>query len=51
MRRDELLLFKGYDSETDGRVRFTPHTAFSHPNEKSDDPPRSSIEVRVLCTF
>ena len=31
MRRDEALVFKVYDSETDGRARFTPHTSFKDP--------------------
>lgn len=28
MRMDEVWLFKNYDSATDGRSRFTPHTFF-----------------------
>ncbi len=28
MRRDEAIVFKVFDSETDGRARFTPHTSF-----------------------
>ena len=31
MRRDEALVFKVYDSEKDGRARFTPHTSFDDP--------------------
>src|SRR5262249_38523120 len=27
MRRDEALVFKVFDSEKDGRARFTPHTS------------------------
>jgi hypothetical protein len=31
MQPDEALLLKCYDSETDGRARFAPHTAFFDP--------------------
>ena len=48
MRRDEILLFKGFDSADSGQVKFTPHAAFQHPDSKPDDPPRRSIEVRAL---
>ncbi|MDN3520162.1 CmcJ/NvfI family oxidoreductase [Halomonas ramblicola] len=51
MRRDEFLLIKGYDSRCDGRVRFTPHTAFRDPRTPPDAPPRESIEVRTLAFF
>ncbi|MBV8566248.1 MAG: methyltransferase [Methylobacteriaceae bacterium] len=48
MQVDEGLLLKCYDSETDGRARFAPHTAFSDPTTPADAPPRESIEVRTL---
>jgi hypothetical protein len=48
MQIDEALLLKCYDSETDGRARFAPHTAFSDPTTPADAPPRESIEVRAL---
>lgn len=48
MRVDEVLLLKCYDSETDGRARFAPHTAFTDPTTPSDAPPRESIELRAL---
>lgn len=51
MRRDEVLLIKGYDSRRDGRIRFTPHTAFQDPDTPRDAPPRESIEVRTLAFF
>ncbi|WP_148253675.1 CmcJ/NvfI family oxidoreductase [Aidingimonas lacisalsi] len=51
LRRDEGLLIKGYDSRDDGRVRFTPHTAFQDPTTPLDAPPRESIEVRTLAFF
>lgn len=51
MRRDEALVFKVYDSENDGRARFTPHTSFDDPNSAPDAPPRQSIEVRAFAFF
>ena len=51
MRRDEALLLKVYDSATDGRARFTAHTAFDDPTMPVDAPPRESIEVRTLVSF
>lgn len=51
MRRDEALVFKVYDSEKDGRARFTPHTSFDDPTSPADAPPRESIEVRTLAFF
>ncbi|TVP88207.1 MAG: methyltransferase [Pseudomonadaceae bacterium] len=51
MQRDEVLLIKGYDSRTDGRARFVPHTAFQDPNTPADAAPRESIEVRTLAFF
>jgi hypothetical protein len=51
MRRDEALVFKVYDSEKDGRARFTPHTSFDDPSTPPGAPPRQSIEVRTLAFF
>jgi hypothetical protein len=51
MTPDEAILIKGYDSETDGRARFTPHTAFDLPDTPADAAPRESIEVRVFASF
>jgi hypothetical protein len=48
MEADEVLLLKCYDSETDGRARFAPHTAFADPTTPPDAPPRESIELRAL---
>jgi hypothetical protein len=48
MRADEALLLKCYDSKTDGRARFAPHTAFTDPETPVDAPPRESIEIRAL---
>jgi hypothetical protein len=51
MRRDEALVFKVYDSQKDGRARFTPHTSFQDPTSPPNAPPRQSIEVRALAFF
>jgi hypothetical protein len=51
MRRDEALVFKVYDSEKDGRARFTPHTSFVDPAFPPNAPPRQSIEVRAFAFF
>jgi len=48
MQPDEALLLKCYDSKTDGRARFAPHTAFEDPTAPADRLPRESIEVRTL---
>ena len=48
MTADEALLLKCYDSATDGRTRFGPHTAFIDPTTLADAAPRESIEVRTL---
>jgi len=36
MRRDEVLLIKGWDCIDDGRARFTPHGAFDLPDQNPD---------------
>ena len=51
MRRDEALVFKVYDSEKDGRARFTPHTSFRDPTSAPDAGARQSIEVRAFAFF
>jgi hypothetical protein len=51
MRRDEALVFKVYDSEKDGRARFTPHTSFDDPATPAGAAPRQSIEARALAFF
>jgi hypothetical protein len=48
MTANEVLLLKCFDSKTDGRARFAPHSAFADPTTPSDAPPRESIEVRTL---
>lgn len=51
MQRDEAVLIKCYDSEKDGRARFSLHSAFADPTTPDDAPPRQSIEVRTLAFF
>ncbi|MBL8377429.1 MAG: methyltransferase [Burkholderiales bacterium] len=50
-RRDEAIVFKVYESLTDGRARFTPHTSFDDPDTLAGAAPRQSIEVRTLAFF
>jgi hypothetical protein len=51
MDRHEALVFKQFDSMTNGVARFTPHGAFDHPGAPADAPPRESIELRCLVGF
>jgi hypothetical protein len=51
MRRDEALIFKTYESLTDGRARWTAHTAFDDPTAPPHARPRESIEIRALAFF
>jgi len=48
MTPDEALLVKCYESVTDGRARFAPHSAFTDPAAPPDAPLRESIELRTL---
>ncbi len=51
MNRDEALVFKVFDSNTDGRARFTAHTSFKDPNTPDNAEPRESIEMRTIAFF
>ena len=51
MKRNEAMLLKCYDSATDGRARFTAHSAFEDPTSPPDAPARESIETRTLVFF
>ena len=51
MEPDEALLFKTYESATDGRARFTIHTSFEDPAAAADAPPRESIETRCFAFY
>jgi hypothetical protein len=48
MTPDEALLVKCYESRTDGRARFAPHSAFTDPTAPPDAALRESIELRTL---
>jgi hypothetical protein len=48
---DQAIVFKCYDSMTDGRSRFTAHTSFDDPTSPPDAPSRESIEMRTLAFF
>jgi hypothetical protein len=48
MRAEEALLLKCFDSKTDGRARFAPHTSFTDPTAPRDAKLRESIELRTL---
>jgi len=49
--RNETVLIKCFDSETDGRARFAAHTAIDDPNTPPDARPRESIEARTFVFF
>jgi hypothetical protein len=51
MTMDEAVLIKTYDSATDGRIRFTIHSAFTDPGAAVDSPPRESMETRCFAFF
>ena len=51
MTRDEVLLFKCYDSAEDGRARYGAHSAFDFPTPTSAIPTRESVEARLLVFF
>jgi hypothetical protein len=51
MTGEQALLFKTYDSETDGRARFVGHSAFEDPNTPPNARKRESIEVRTMAFF
>ena len=48
MEQSEALLFKSYDSRTDGTARFVAHSAFTDPTTPAAAPLRESIELRAL---
>ena len=51
MQRNEAIVFKTFESERDGRARWTAHCAFDDPTSPPDPPPRESIEMRTLAFF
>jgi len=51
MKKNEVILFKQWDSDTTLKGRLCFHTAFQDPNALDDIPPRQSIEARGICFF
>ena len=51
MTRNEAVLIKCYDSQKDGRARFSLHSAFDDPTSPPNPKPRQSIEVRAFAFF
>ncbi len=51
MTREEALVFKVYDSATDGRARWGAHASFDDPATPPGAPPRQSIEIRAFAFF
>jgi hypothetical protein len=50
MNRNELLLFRGYDSDPAHFTRV-PHSAFDDPSAGPDAAPRESIDIRAIAYF
>ena len=53
MTADEVVAFRTYDTELvrKGTTWFTPHSAFRDPDVDPGEPPRFSIEMRVMCLY
>jgi hypothetical protein len=51
MQPDEAIVFKVFETEKDGRARFTPHSAFKDPTSPPGAPHRRSIEARLFAFF
>lgn len=53
MNAQEVVAFRTYDTQLvgTGTTYFTPHSAFRDPQVPVGDPPRTSIELRVMCLF
>lgn len=51
MTREEILIFKCFDSASDGRARFLPHTGFDDTATPESARTRESIETRSLVFF
>ena len=51
MTPDEVLLFKNYDTLTDGTARFSLHSAFEDPDTPADPAPRETIETRAFVFY
>ena len=53
MTADEVVAFRTYDTDLvrANTTWFTPHSAFRDPDVEAGRPPRTSIELRVMCLF
>jgi hypothetical protein len=51
MTRNEVLLFKNYDTLLDGTARYALHSAFEDPTSSPNPAPRESIESRAFVFF
>jgi len=51
MRKEEVLLFKQFDSDPSRSSRFTFHSSFSDPAVATSLPKRESVEVRAMAIF
>merc|ERR1711871_870256 len=51
MSKDEVLLFKQFDSDPQKSSRFTFHSAFHDPTIAGDLPARESVEICALAIF
>jgi hypothetical protein len=51
MTSDEVLLFKNYDTRTDGTARYALHSAFEDPNTPPNAKPRETIETRAFVFY
>lgn len=51
METDEALLLKCFDSDDNGRARFSVHAAFDDPTCPPNAKPRQSIEARTIAFF
>ncbi|KAH8746035.1 methyltransferase CmcJ [Hyaloscypha finlandica] len=46
--KDDVLIFKNFDSKRSVKGKFAPHASFQHPNPPKERVPRESIEVRAI---
>jgi hypothetical protein len=51
MTRDEVLIFKQFDSGPGQVACYTPHAAFEHPAAPPGTPLRESMEIRCLLIY
>ena len=51
MTRDEVIVFKVFDTDRSAGVRFTAHSAFTDPTTQPDAGIRESIEMRAMAFY